>query len=268
MSTLATNLIQPLLSGAPTGAIYCLPVAKETGVEQLPALDTEALIGLCPLPCDYTGVTLRHEALLDEVADQARRLGACIGVVGAGLDLLGAPAVFESTPVTMVHAHAGVLNVLLRESADEPLLPERAPAAYRAFKDLVRWLDADDMQIADMVGIGRTTPYTWKREGREPRTATAQRIYEHHATLDSLRRRLGANELRRWLHEGIPTRRDRLLAGGLEALEGDVHALLFRSAPGQRIDLAASPEDTAPIVTMAAAAPVLPSGRRPRRPVE
>jgi hypothetical protein len=267
VSAVANYLSQGLLGDAPTGATYCLPVVKETGVEQLPALDAEALIGLYVRPSDYTRVTLRHEALLDEFADQALVLGASIGMLGAGLAVIGAHADFESTPVTMAPTRAGILNVLVSASADEPMAPERGPAAYRAFKDLAHWLDADDMQIADMVGIGRTTPYTWKRDGREPRAATAQSIYEHHATLDSLRRRLGAHELRRWLHEGIPTRRDTLLAGELEALEGDVHALLFRPAPGQRIDLAASPEDTAPVAPVPAA-PLLPSGRRPRRPVE
>ncbi len=150
-------------------------------------------------------------------------------------------------PFSIEMAHHAADCVAGRAAGSDDAAQDEPPA-YRAFKDLSRWLDADDGQIADMVSIGRTTPYTWKREGREPRPATAQRIYEHHATLDALRRRLGGDAFRRWLNEGVSTRRDALLAGDLAGLEQDVHDVLFRRPKDERIDLAAAPEDSTPML--------------------
>jgi len=133
------------------------------------------------------------------------------------------------------------------------------PPAYRAFKDLGVWLNAGDDQVADMLGIGRTTPYAWKREGREPRPETARRIYEYHAVLDSLRRRLGSSEFQMWLREGNPSRHDRLLAGELESLDRDVHAVLFQPVAAGRPDLGWAPEPAAAAVASD------PSARAPRR---
>jgi hypothetical protein len=180
-----------------------------------------------------------------------------VAYTSGGVLLVGEVKIFESTPSTIEQTRAWILPVDQEPSGDPP--------AYAAFKALGRWLDADDAAIADMVGVGRTTPYTWKRDGREPRAATTQHIYEHHATLDALRRRLGIGGLRRWLHEGASPRREALLAGDLERLEGDVHAVLFRREPTQRIDLAAAPEDWAAADATRGQRPLRPSGRRPRR---
>src|SRR5579875_3666336 len=75
---------------------------------------------------------------------------------------------------------------------------------------------------------------------REPRPSTVRRLYEYHATLDALRRRLGESAMQRWLELG---RRETLLAGNLEALGDDLRQALF--SPAQRwFDLAAAPEPT------------------------
>jgi hypothetical protein len=211
---------------------------------------------------EATEITIRRERSAGVKSGRAATVGA---LLGAGLLLMGSPALYEPTPFTIeVGHHARGSTAIPAAAAEDTARTE--PAAYRAFKDLGRWLDAEDGQIADMVGIGRTTPYTWKREGREPRAGTAQRIYEHHATMDALQRRLGEEGLRRWLHEGVPTRRDAVLAGGLTDLERDVHEVLFRRPVDQEVDLAAAPEDTTSAVFPAQTAPVRPSGRRPRRP--
>src|SRR5215211_5877830 len=99
------------------------------------------------------------------------------------------------------------------------------PPAFLAFKDVVRWLGASDNQVAEAVGVGRTTPYSWRRDNREPRPATTRRLYEYHAVLGSLRRRIGSAELRRWLFSGAPSPRDLLLEGHLEQIERDVHQM-------------------------------------------
>lgn len=248
--------MQPLTDSAPTGAIYGVHAPRETQAELLTTIDVEDLVGvLVNDSLGYTEVTPLHGRLVVAPASTSRDLVAYLG----GRDLFVAYGdVFESTPSVIEQARARAL----------PTIPETAagdPPAFEAFKALGRWLDADDGAVADMVGVGRTTPYTWKRDGREPRRATAQRIYEHHATLDALRRRLGIAGLRRWLHEGIAPRRNTLLAGDLEHLEGDVHAVLFRREPAQRIDLAAAPEDSTPAEVMRGERPLRPSARRPRR---
>jgi hypothetical protein len=141
---------------------------------------------------------------------------------------------------------------------------ERAPNAFCAFKDLGDWLGAADEEIAIAIGIGRTTVYSWRREGREPRRGTAQRIYEYHSVLASLRRRLGAQGFALWLSTGNPARRELLLAGKLESLGAAVDAALFTDA-GHSLDLAWSGEDRGSVEPGAAAEPLRPSGRRARR---
>lgn len=245
-----------LIQTTPTGAVYGTHGPRETRVEPLPAIDVDSLIGVfVDDRSEHTEVTASHRRLVDSLDIW---ISDVIAFTTAAAVLVAEAKVFEPTPSTIEQIRARTL----------PFTPDevRGPSAYEAFKALGRWLDADDAAIADMVGVGRTTPYAWKRDGREPRAATTQRIYEYDATIDSLRRRLGIGGLRRWLHEGIPSRRDTLLAGNLERLEGDVHAVLFRREPAQRIDLAASPEEPPVTVeTPGREQPLRPSGRRPRR---
>jgi hypothetical protein len=246
--------MQTLTHTVPTGAIYGVHAPQETRAEGLPAIDVENLIGaLRRDPVGHTDVSPMHMGLLGAGIGSAVDL---VAYTAGGTLVVAAMKVFDPTPSTIERARGWVVPV-------DPAPTD--PPAYEAFKALGRWLNADDAAIADMVGVGRTTPYTWKRDGREPRAATSQRIYEHHATLDAVRRRLGIGGLRRWLHEGVIPRRDVLLAGDLEHLEPDVHAVLFRRAPGQRVDLAGAPEDTAPAAAAPGGRPLRPSGRRPRR---
>lgn len=263
MEVLDRTISEPLVSAArATGSVYCMPVsATETSVEPHGAVDTALLDAVYGSAYEGTATTTMAQPQWSPGHDTR----FCVGeLVGAGMVWLRRGTLAQPTPFTISRSAFTTFG-FLPVRTDEVIAHDE-PAAYRAFKDLVRWLDAEDAQVAEMVGIGRTTPYTWKREGREPRAATSQRIYEHHATLDSLRRKLGGSELRRWLHEGVPTRREALLAGGLQSLEADVHDVLFRRAPGDRIDLAAAPEDTAAVAITAAPGAARPSGRRPRRP--
>jgi hypothetical protein len=246
--------MQTLTHTLPTGAIYGIHAPQETRAEGLPAVDVENLVGaLLWDPVGHTDVTPMHMPLLGLRSRSALDVTA---YTGSGALLIADVKVFESTPSTIEQSQGWLVPA-------DPVASD--PPAYEAFKALGRWLNADDAAIADMVGVGRTTPYTWRRDGREPRAATSQRIYEYHATLDALRRRLGIGGLRRWLHEGVTPRRDLLLAGDLERLERDVHEILFRFAPARRGDLAAAPEDTAPAGVAPAGRSLRPSGRRPRR---
>jgi hypothetical protein len=246
--------MQILIDTVPTGTLYGVHATQETRAEGLSTIDVEHLIdALRREPVGHTDVTPMHIGLL------VAGLGPTIDIfayTSGGALLVAEAKVFEPTPSTIEQSRGWVVPV-------DPAASD--PPAYEAFKALGRWLNADDAAIADMVGVGRTTPYTWKRDGREPRAATSQRIYEYHATLDALRRRLGTGALRRWLHEGVTPRRDVLLGGDLEHLEPDVHDVLFRRAPTQRVDLAAAPEDAAPAWAPPGERSLRPSGRRPRR---
>lgn len=247
--------MQTLTHTQPTGALYGVHANQETRAEALPAIDVENLIGAQGRdPIGHTDVTPTHLRL----PGAGNELGLdFVAYTGGGHVFIAEMKVFDPTPSTIEQSRGWVVPV-------DPAASD--PPAYEAFKALGRWLNADDAAIADMVGVGRTTPYTWKRDGREPRAATSQQIYEYHATLDALRRRLGIGGLRRWLHEGVTPRRDELLTtGDLKRLERDVHEVLFRRAPEQRVDLAAVPEDTAAAGTASGGRSLRPSGRRPRR---
>jgi hypothetical protein len=247
-------MMQAIEQNVPTGVIYGIQAPQETRAEELPTIDVENLVGaLRRDPIAHTDVTPMNIRLLAASGVFAPDV---IVYIGRGIALVAEVKVFDPTPSTFERSRDWFVPV-------GPTISE--PPAYEAFKALGRWLNADDAAIADMVGVGRTTPYAWKRDGREPRAATSQRIYEYHATLDALRRRLGIRGLRTWLHEGVTARRNVLLAGNLERLEQDVHEVLFRRAPSHRVDLAAAPDDTTAAATAPGGRSLRPSGRRPRR---
>jgi len=136
--------------------------------------------------------------------------------------------------------------------------------AVRVFKKLGEWLSVGDEDIARAIGIGRTTVYSWQRENREPRRGTAQRLYEYHAVLSALRRRLGPEGLMLWLSAGEPSHRDLLLAGDLESVEGAVDTQLFsRRVAGS--DFAWQGNDRGPAVASSDSEPLRPSRRKARR---
>ena len=107
-----------------------------------------------------------------------------------------------------------------------------AARAYAAFKDLGRWLMLDDPTVARMVGIKRTTPYAWEREGRQPRPVTVRRLLQHHTVVAAVVDRLGADGARAWLAAGSPSPVELLLNGRLDAVDEQVGELVFaRTAP-------------------------------------
>ena len=99
--------------------------------------------------------------------------------------------------------------------------------AYAAFKDLGRWLMLDDPTVARMVGIKRTTPYAWGRDGRQPRPATVRRLLQHHSVVAAVVDRLGAGDALAWLAAGNPSPVDLLLDGRLDAVDELVGELVF-----------------------------------------
>jgi hypothetical protein len=104
-------------------------------------------------------------------------------------------------------------------------------ASFRKFKDIALWLGLSDEEAAELVGVGRTTPYSWERRAHEPRPSKAGRLFEYHALLSSLVRRLGPSGLQDWLVTGSPRPRQLLLSGKLSAAYDIAHDLIF--TPGR-----------------------------------
>lgn len=120
---------------------------------------------------------------------------------------------------------------------DVEVTDEKPSPAYDAFKDLVEWLDATDDEVASMVGVGRTTPYDWKRAGREPRRSTVRLLFQCHAILSALVKKLGEPRAKAWLLVEDPERRERLLRGDIAAIQTETRPIIFgvarpRTRPG------------------------------------
>ena len=149
--------MQTLTHTQPTGALYGVHANQETRAEVLPAIDVENLIGaLGRDPIGHTDVTPIHLRL----PGPGSELGLdVVAYTGGGHVFVAEIKVFDPTPSTIEQSRGWVVPV-------DPAASD--PPAYEAFKALGRWLNADDAAIADMVGVGRTTPYTWKRDSREP----------------------------------------------------------------------------------------------------
>lgn len=75
-------------------------------------------------------------------------------------------------------------------------------SAFRAFKELAVWLNRTERETAQLVGVGRTTPYTWERDGREPRPRSARRLYETHAFVRQLVLSMGKQDAESALGRG------------------------------------------------------------------
>ena len=107
--------------------------------------------------------------------------------------------VFGASPSVYARRHA-VEEADATEANSDPQSP-----AFRAFSELRAWLILTADEAATLIGVGRTTPNAWQREGHEPRPRQARRLYELHALVGTLVRRLGLDEMRAWLHQGDPS---------------------------------------------------------------
>jgi hypothetical protein len=137
-------------------------------------------------------------------------------------------------------------------------------AAWRAFKELGQWLGLDDPAVADAIGIGRTTAYSWRRVGHEPRRSTARRLFEMHSVLGALRRRLGVEGFEGWLAGGVPAHHQKIAAGELEDLQAEVDQRLFAGGPPAP-DLSWTVPDRETVDPIGAAEAPRPGPRKARR---
>lgn len=143
----------------------------------------------------------------------------------------------------------------------EPVSELGETRAYRAFVELASWLGRTQAETADLLEIGRTTPLAWEREGHEPQPARARRLYQTHALVRTLQRRLGREEMRRWMESGDPSPLDLIAAGDVQRADNLADELIFGTAPGRERLTAWVDEE----VTDTAPPTARPSQDRPRR---
>jgi hypothetical protein len=146
--------------------------------------------------------------------------------VAAGAVALVSVPIDAPTPYVLPHAGA---TAPLPETVLVAGLSRSA--AFRKFKEVGLWLGLSDEAAAQLMGVGRTTPYSWERRAHAPRPSKAGRLFEYHALLASLVRRVGPIGLQDWLITGNPRPRQLLLNGNLAAAYDMAHDLVF--TPGR-----------------------------------
>ena len=141
------------------------------------------------------------------------------------------PASFEIRVVEPV-LHASPFNELAHYYVKLPAPAQPESRAYRTFVELADWLGMTQEETANVLGIGRTTPLAWRR-GTEPQPARARRLYQTHALLSTLVRRLGRDEVRRWLVAGDPSPLALIAQGDVTGADDLADELIFGTAPSR-----------------------------------
>jgi transcriptional regulator with XRE-family HTH domain len=102
-----------------------------------------------------------------------------------------------------------------------------ASRAYAQFLELAQWLERSRAETADLLGIGRTTPSAWERDGREPQARHARRLYQTHALVSALVSRQGLEDTRRWLRSNSPSPLNLIGEGRVDLAEDRAHDLIY-----------------------------------------
>lgn len=111
--------------------------------------------------------------------------------------------------------------------------PQREEArAYRTFVELADWLGMTQEDAARLLGMGRTTPLAWRR-GHEPQPARARRLYQTHALVGTLVRRIGREGTLRWLAAGDPAPLNLIRQGDVTRADDLAEELIFGAAPSR-----------------------------------
>jgi transcriptional regulator with XRE-family HTH domain len=150
----------------------------------------------------------------------------------------------------------------ISEHAVAPSLPEPDPKPYKSkafgyFRELAEWLQLTDEETADVLGVGRTTPYAWESGEREPQPANARKLYQIHNLVSSIFSTAGDTGTVAWLESGTPTARELLLAGQIEEATTKARELIFAEnieqprfgavVEGQQQPRISSPDESKPL---------------------
>lgn len=153
------------------------------------------------------------------------------------------------------------------ETPATAVTPERARARspdFQAFNDLCRWLNLTDEEAARVVGVRRTTPYAWERDGTRPRPETARRMYQIHAAIAALVQRYGEEEAMRFLLAGARSPAALLMDGDPRAAMRAIEDKVFAGPHRTQLD-AWTPEPDESTPPQAGASPTVRFTPRRRR---
>jgi len=95
---------------------------------------------------------------------------------------------------------------------------------FRAFNDLKGWLSLTSRQLAELLGIKRTTPNAWDREGRKPRPETQLRLDRLHSYIEQLAQQPDSAERLARIRPALP-----MLMKAIEA-EAAINSTTLQSA--------------------------------------
>jgi hypothetical protein len=111
--------------------------------------------------------------------------------------------------------------------ATDPEVEESDPPAFAAFCQLREWLLVSANDVADLVGIGRTTPYNSWKKGGGPHPANARRLYQIHGLVEAMVQRLGGAGARAWLAAGDPSPFELMRRGDVEGATSAAQEMVF-----------------------------------------
>lgn len=147
------------------------------------------------------------------------------------------PTEFQSrlTPRQTMHVEAPQHRSLSRSRPSE-LVRAKPSKAFAAFDDLRRWLRLGSEEAAKLIGVGRTTPLAWEREGHEPRPATARRLYQLHTLVSAIVERLGEPAAIRWLESGSPSPHELIISGQFAEAARSAEDVLIGRRPATTLE--------------------------------
>ena len=193
---------------------------------------------------------------------------APVPLVGAAFDQVHRLALIALQPLvapTATSTYLPPLRIPHRYALREPrIAPVPQSRAYHAFTELTAWLGMTQEETAALLGIGRTTPLAWRR-GHEPQPARARRLFQTHALVKTLVRRLGTDEARRWLGRGTPSPLELIRSGDVAAADDRAETMIFGAAVPSRLDAWVDNDAAAPAPTHAPDPAAAVTPRRVRR---
>jgi hypothetical protein len=149
-------------------------------------------------------------------------------------------------------------------------LDPKAADALAAVRDLTNWLGRTDDEVAEICRYSLRASKYWAR-GKVPRPSTVRRLFETHALLSSLVRKLGRSGARQWMEEPTATGSTRLealsLEDGMTSVVREASKVLFTSQR-REVPRSESVESAAASEVADAYAPddFIGEVRRPRKP--
>jgi len=180
-------------------------------------------------------------ALVADVAAALRTILAgsqqMVRMSAAPAHIWASPTEFQSrlAPRQTMHVEAP-RHVSLSRSRPSEFVRAKPSKAFAAFDDLRQWLRLSSEEAAKLIGVGRTTPLSWEREGHEPRPATARRLYQLHTLVSAVVERVGEPAAIRWLESGSPSPHDLIIGGRFDEAARSAEELLIGRRPAMTLE--------------------------------